>query len=403
MDLLSPWRSVHQVASAVAVPVRVWALGGLFGLALAGCSAMPDALNPVEWVSSADSYLSGEDEAADPELAARAEQEQAEPVPGADEPFPSLGAVPGQAPKVTAYDERQQIAQGLVADRAAARYVDNPAAEAVMREPALAWREPTAPAVERAPEPEIAAGAPAPAVTVTEAAPMPAPTPMAAAEPEPETLPEPMPVPAAGPVASAPMPMPATAVETEAMPWLEAAPVPMAASAPRRETMAPPAPVATATPALEAPASVRVAAAAPVLASAAAPASRPLPVEASGPAMGSVHAGVIYFAYGSTSLSAADTQVLGQIADLYRSRGGRVRVVGHSSGRVDGTDEVKAKLANFAVAFDRARMVAEELARQGVPADQIFPSSMSSDAPAYSETTKLGEAANRRADIYIDF
>ena len=64
---------------------------------------------------------------------------------------------------------------------------------------------------------------------------------------------------------------------------------------------------------------------------------------------------------------------------------------------------MKSKIANFAVAYDRARVVAEELVRHGVAVDRIFISSMADQALAYSEATDLGEAANRRTDVYLDF
>lgn len=293
MDLLSPSRAVLQ-----AVPGRV-ALAALAAGWLAACSSLPDALNPVEWVSSVDRYLSGDDEEADPELAARIEAERAQPVPGADEDFPTLGTVPDEAPRVTSYEEREEIAEGLVADRAATRYSENPAAAALAE--ALPWN-----AGEAAPEIEDVA------TVVTPPPPV--------GEQVPATV-----VPAAGP----------------AIAQLDA--------------------------------------------------------------QGASHVGVIYYAHGSARLSASDKDVLGRVAEAWRANGGTLRVVGHASGRADSGDPVEAKIANFAIALDRARGVADELARLGVPADRIYVSSMAESEPAYSETTELGEAANRRTDIYLDY
>jgi outer membrane protein OmpA-like peptidoglycan-associated protein len=310
MDLLSPSRAVLQ---AVPGPAARWRAGALAVLAagwLGACSSLPDELNPVEWVSSVDRYLSSDDEEVDAELAARIEAERAQPVPGAEEDFPSLGTVPGEAPRMTTYEEREEIAEGLVADRAAARYTENPAAEALGEE--LPWNAGEAAAERRdiatlvAPPPPVGAQVPA---TV---------------------------VPAAG------------------------APEPMS--------------------------------------------DGPGPATAElGTVEGSAHVGVIYYAYGSASLSENDKEVLTRIAEAWRAYGGTVRVVGHASGRGDSGEPVDAKIANFAIAYDRARFVAEELIRLGVPFDRIYVSSMADSDPAYSEATELGEAANRRTDIYLDF
>ncbi len=115
---------------------------------------------------------------------------------------------------------------------------------------------------------------------------------------------------------------------------------------------------------------------------------------------GAVHAAVIYFAHGSIRLSASDKTVLKRVADTQRARRADVRVVGHASSRGSG-GEARVKVANFRTALDRAHAVAGELARLGVPAERILIESRSDDDPAWSNTTTLGEAANRRTDIYF--
>jgi outer membrane protein OmpA-like peptidoglycan-associated protein len=305
MVLLSPSRAVLQAAPGRASRWRAGALAVLAAGWLGACSSLPDELNPVEWVSSVDRYLSGEDEDVDPELAARIEAERAQPVPGAEADFPSLATVPGEAPRVTTYDEREEIVEGLIADRAVARYTENPAAEAIGQE-GLPW-------------------------TAGEAA-----------------------APAAVPVPE------------------------------RRDIAA----VVTPPP----------------------PVGEQVPATVVTPAAGELgaverlsHAGVIYYGHGSARLSESDKDVLRRIAEAWRAYGGTVRVVGHASGRGDSGDQIEAKIANFAIAHDRARIVADELIALGVPSDRVYVSSMADSDPAYSEATALGEAANRRTDIYLDF
>ena len=117
---------------------------------------------------------------------------------------------------------------------------------------------------------------------------------------------------------------------------------------------------------------------------------------------GLVHAAVIYYASGSARLSQHDRNVLRQVAEAQKTEGAIVRVVGHASRGGGSSDPVKAKLANFEIAYDRARRVADELIRLGVPADRVFVASASDSQPAYSETTANGERANRRTDIYFE-
>ncbi len=345
MTVLSPSRAILQVATVAALTVS-----------LAACSSLPDELNPVEWIGALDSQ-EGEDEALSPEMQARLEAERQEGIPGEEDPFPELGAVPGEAPVVTSVDERRSIAEGLVADRENVEYTDNPAA-------AAAGLQSGAADLVTPPPPPSGDMVPA-TVVVTEPEPEPAPrvdvvdVETSVPPPAPEPMPEPEMVPVATPIVEVPPPPPP--------------PAPMPAPAPA------------------------VAAAADEM---------PMPAPETfdpGGVQRSMHAGVIYFLHGSTGISERDRQVMIAVVEAHRAHGGSVRVVGHASRRTDSADSVKSKIANFGIAYDRARVVAQELTRLGIPADRIYISSMSDQAPAYSEATVHGEAANRRADIYLDF
>ena len=113
------------------------------------------------------------------------------------------------------------------------------------------------------------------------------------------------------------------------------------------------------------------------------------------------HAAVIYFAHGSAALADGDRAVLRRVADAQRAHDAALLVVGHASRRVGDGASARAKLANFRAAMDRARAVADELARLGVPRSRIEFKSHSDHDPAWSNATPLGEAANRRADVYF--
>ena len=289
-------------------------LMGVFGvIALAGCSAVPDAVNPVEWYKGAAGWFDSEDEAESPAEATVV----TEPTPAADESFPNLASVP--EPPVQTYDpaQRQDIVEGLIADREHASYVDMTLRAAP--EPAL----PTLTAAAQI-EPPPAPTAPEPA----------SPTLTAAAQIEPPPAPA-----APESVASAEDAGGAGARETAAV-------YPGAPQAPAR---------------------------------------------------------TIYFAHGSTSLLAKGRELLREVAAWQREKGGAIRVVGHSSSRTGDMDPVRHKLINFKVSLDRANAVAQELIRLGIPPDKLIVSAKSDAEPIYFEIMPLGEAGNRRVEIYLDF
>ncbi|MQX35538.1 OmpA family protein [Roseospira navarrensis] len=129
------------------------------------------------------------------------------------------------------------------------------------------------------------------------------------------------------------------------------------------------------------------------------------PLAAYGPMPGarSQRVAVIYFADGSSRLSGQDRQVLSQVAALQRQYGGVLRVVGHASSRTGATDIARHKLANFNVSLARANNVADALMRSGVPGQFLFVGAASDSQPVYYEIMPTGEAGNRRTEIYLDY
>ena len=98
----------------------------VLGLAsLAGCSSVPDAVNPVEWYRGTVDYISGEKQpAAQPQDQQQAQNtlvaDRAAPPPGADKPFPKLSSVPERP------QPGKQVAQGLSADTQQRQYSTEP-------------------------------------------------------------------------------------------------------------------------------------------------------------------------------------------------------------------------------------------------------------------------------------
>lgn len=377
--------------------IRAVALSVVLAATVTGC-AVPNWANPVSWYDSA----FGDDP----------------PPPQAqtdDQGYPTLSSVPERPQPTSTPEQRQEIAEGLVADRDNARYTDE-----VLR------------GVPGAPPPRL------PQITATptpEPAPPPAPPPVPAAAPAPIVAPAPAPI-----VAPSPPPPPGAAPPP--YPKLSLTAPSPAGSRP----LAAPALVAF-QPAAVGNQSVLQQVFAAGLAQSAATvittpthggfdpsvsqplAPRSLPVselarsnynESLGyrpativqpstaftrPAFvngGSAIASV-KFRNGSASLSKNARSVIMGVASAHKARGGRVRVVGHASQRTKNLSIQNHKVVNFRLSVDRAQAVASELMRHGVAPNSIVLEARGGEDPVYYEWMPAGEAENRRADIYLGF
>ena len=124
---------------------------------------------------------------------------------------------------------------------------------------------------------------------------------------------------------------------------------------------------------------------------------QPMPV-----APGAVRIATIQFENGSARLSAADRQILANVRQLQRERGGRLHIVGHASSRTRAMDPVRHKMINFKVSIERANVIARELMHMGFMKEQLLVDAVSDTVPLYYEFMPTGEAANRRAEIYLE-
>lgn len=111
--------------------------------------------------------------------------------------------------------------------------------------------------------------------------------------------------------------------------------------------------------------------------------------------------GMIYFRDGSSRLSSDDRKVLKQIAEMQQAYGGVVRIVGHASMRTHSMDYARHQQANQRISEARAKAVARQLMRYGVPEGAIVASAAGDAQPLYAEVMPNGEAANRRAEVYL--
>lgn len=78
------------------------------------------------------------------------------------------------------------------------------------------------------------------------------------------------------------------------------------------------------------------------------------------------------FRANSSDLTAADRSSIAEVARLYRQTGGVVRVVGHAPSTVRGGDSVDQLMGGLDSSMKRANAVAHELSKRGVPASKIM-------------------------------
>ncbi|MCW8834879.1 MAG: OmpA family protein [Rhodospirillales bacterium] len=385
-----------------------WFVAFLAPAALAGCSSVPDAVNPVEWYRSVSDALSGEEKGAAPEGAAETQTPQ-----DATASYPSVRETP-ERPKAVSEAERQEIASGLVADRQRARY----SSDVVRRQgdPVSPLRGDTAPA-------STSASAPAPSTIASNEPPPPKASAVTPVTSEPTR------------VAQAPRPAPApvtrsTPVSSESVRETYRQQLAQRLSnAPKQEQPQ----ISGTLRSLDAqddgvfetivvssggvetneavydesrrlsPSPVSAPTSRVVSTSVENGTARSLAEYDGRAAAHSYKVATIQFDIGDADLTALDRDILAKVAALHRERGGVVRVVGHASSRTRDMDIVRHKLVNLQVSVERADRVARELSRLGVKADALYVGASADVAPVYYEVMPAGEAGNRRAEIFIDY
>ena len=319
-------------------------------LVLSGCSAVPDYANPVEWYRSAVDVF--DDDVPPPP--------PAEDVPGAHEAFPSVGEVPEAPAREVALSELEAVGEGLAADREDAQYTDeilrSDSASEVLQP---TYQEPVQPLPEPTPLPETQT-----TVATQQYAALPAPPAqlsMATGQPVDVKLLFTSLFQSSGPRAVSPGT--ATSLSADGAGTLSSGGV---STLPDTDALTGGASYA-------------------------------------GTFFGSSQAAVIYFAFGSAWLTKDSRAALHKVADVYKRRGGTIRVVGHASNRTRELSAEQHELVNFDVSFKRARAVADELIRHGVPAASVAIVAKSDSEPVYHEWMPSGEAGNRRVEVFMDF
>ena len=308
---------------------------------LAGCSSVPEYLNPVEWYEGATSTVSGwfdEEEAAAKDSASS---------------YPTLTSS-GAGSSTTTAGQRQAIKNGLGSDKANARYSS---------EGSNLW-------------PKRQASAPRAAIASA-----------------PSTPSAPAPAPAAPTVTSqtSSIPAPSTSSSSSQAVASSDGQVTMDASTSQEsETSSSSSPMMSEQPSGQGSVIIDEEALAAI-------------AEPQQPAGPQYLAATIGFRHASANLSGEDLAVIRQIADGLIESNGSAQVVGHASSRTAEMPVDKHDLANFTISLKRAEAVANALIDAGVPAERVALLAMSDTQPLYFESMPSGEAGNRRAEILVSF
>ena len=113
----------------------------------------------------------------------------------------------------------------------------------------------------------------------------------------------------------------------------------------------------------------------------------------------------VTFNHGSSQLSDEDLSKIKKVANLfYENKGKKIVIVGHSSSRTNyDMDLTKHALVNFNISLERATKVMSEFSTIGLNSQKIELVAMSDAKPLYAEIMPRLEAANRRAEIFIQY
>lgn len=377
-------RRLRAVTPAVAVCVL-----------LAGCSQVPDAINPVAWYDA----VAGNDEAETAEATNELEAGRGAPPPGSSEGFPNLSRV----------DRQNAAREGLAADTQNRQY-----AESLSRQGSSGAQDslyaddkpPSAPKVEA----QQIAPAPQPKAPVTTAAAVPAPTSAPTAPGNRVTLSPPAPPQA--PVATQTAAVPASndySVDPAMGQRLAQQLAEIRARAADQGSLLPSdlsygsqgsPTIVISSGGIET--SQPVAGGLSSLASGGAmPAGQVLNRGALPLPNGSTRVATIQFPNGSAALSAHDRKILSDVAKLQKQSNGVLRIVGHASQRTRNMPPSQHAVTNLKVSEKRANRVANILKQMGVSSEQVLVAAVGDNQPVFLEVMPSGEAGNRRAEIYL--
>jgi outer membrane protein OmpA-like peptidoglycan-associated protein len=111
----------------------------------------------------------------------------------------------------------------------------------------------------------------------------------------------------------------------------------------------------------------------------------------------------VFFPGDTTILSGAAKVQIRAAAESFRIKGsaGFIRVVGHASSRTGNMPLERHLVVIFEKSQQRANSVAQELIKDGIPAEKVLVEAVGDSQPVYYESMPKGEDGNRRAEIFL--
>lgn len=111
---------------------------------------------------------------------------------------------------------------------------------------------------------------------------------------------------------------------------------------------------------------------------------------------------VVYFPPESSQVAASDRELLEEIVALYKERGGRLRLVGHSDSDAGTDDLVARRMLNLELSLERANAVATTLLDLGADKEELLVEAKADGEPAGEDIPVGGESRNRRVEIFLE-
>lgn len=357
---------------------------------LAGCSQLPDAVNPVAWYDA----VAGNDEVENETSANELEAGRGTPPPGSSEGFPNLSRV----------DQQNAARKGLAADKEGRNYADSVSRQGSSGAKDSLYEDDKPPVAPQVQAQQIAP-APQPKAPVTTAATAPAPTTDNRVKLTPQTRPQ-------APDATQTTAVPAGngySVDSGMGQRLAQQLAEIRARAADQGSLLPSdltssdqgvptivissGGIETSQP-VGGRLSNAVTRGALSVGEVVNRGALPLPT-------GSTRVATIQFPNGSAALSTHDRKILSDVAKLQKQSNGVLRIVGHASQRTRNMDASQHALTNLKVSEKRADRIANILKQMGVSRDQVLVAAVGDNSPVFLEVMPSGEAGNRRAEIYL--
>lgn len=121
------------------------------------------------------------------------------------------------------------------------------------------------------------------------------------------------------------------------------------------------------------------------------------------PLGGQIQVAVIQFSRAQSGVAGVGQEVLAEVARMQKRNGATVRIVAHASEDVTAATAQGIEQGNYDISRRRALAVTNLLMAFGVPRNNIVAEAASDAEPAYGTNTARGVAANRRAEVFLDF